>query len=115
MVSADPENPTSLSKREAKAISKRERLEWGATHAKIQSFSCHPLGNSELLVPMILLTFRRGNGFFIHPYCFSSDVSGVDADRALFRERLGRQIEELIGVAPRFEKDDRGMYWVFYD
>jgi hypothetical protein len=98
---------------------KNQRLEWGASNSGIESFRyCGIEGYHESrdIVPLILLAFRRGVGYDI-------DGCGADAlrkeesceDCEIFRMKLMKQIETLVGVKPRFEQDDDGKYWIYYE
>jgi hypothetical protein len=66
---------------------------------------------------LILLAFRRGKGYEIN--AFHLNIEGrqrpTESGCKSFRDRLMKQIEDLVGVTPRFEQDDEGKYWVYYE
>jgi hypothetical protein len=92
------------------ALDKRQRLEWGFANSEIDVFYLY---KSSVLVRLILLAFRRGKGYDIGS---SVNIQGVsESDCKSFRDRLGNQIEDLVGVTPRFEQDVEGKYWIYYE
>jgi hypothetical protein len=102
-------------------VEKRQRLEWGIANPGFDAFDYY-VGtcsfDSSKLVRLILLAFRHDKGFELD-IGRSPSIQCVQIptgnDCKSFRDRLGEQVEALVGVKPRFEQDAEGEYWIYYE
>lgn len=102
-------------------ILKTQRLEWAITNSDLGSFKYYdkddynPQDSSDF-VKDILLAFRRGIGHYINdrsvdPYYVRDN--DAEAGEYNFREKLKKQIHELIGKEPLIVEEEDG-YLIYY-
>jgi hypothetical protein len=103
----------------AAAMEKRQRLEWGIANADIYLFECYPGQQSKWILRQVLASFRFGRGckiddYSVYAHHHQSPLNRVEGCE-IFRRKLGKQVEFLVGMSPRYEQDGEGKYWIFYE
>jgi hypothetical protein len=98
------------------ASDKRARLEWAILNVALvpafHYFEGQERYQSPVLLSSIFFTFRRGVGRYIQSFSAESGLWNEEGHKKL-QILLTDRIKDLLGVTPRFEKED-GKWAVWY-
>ena len=109
---------------------KQQRLEFAIANIDLlESFTCcyteypgsynNPSESSKTLILRILKWFAFGQGYILplksRMQIYSTYSTDIIASQKAFRDKLSKQLEDLIGHEPRFQDKGDGNWNVFYE